>query len=62
MKTQSGIAAKIHATSGLGKVIVDSRFNKIDSNTYKSPDYDSATNKVESTASTGAGNVSVSTM
>ena len=43
------MAAKIHATSGLGKVIVDSRFSKIDDNTYQSPGYD------------GAGNVSVNT-
>jgi hypothetical protein len=55
------IAAKIHATSGLGKVIVDSRFNKIDNNTYQSPDYDGATNKVEITATTGAGNVIINT-
>ena len=55
----SGIAAKIHATSGLGKVIVDSRFGKIDGNTYQSPDYDGAANKVEITVNSGAGNVSV---
>ena len=57
----SGIAAKIHATSGLGKVIVDSRFSKIDGNTYQSPDYDGAAHKVEITVSSGAGNVSVNT-
>jgi len=57
----SGIAAKIHATSGLGKVIVDARFNKLDDNTYQSPDYDRAANKIEITAHSGAGNVSVAT-
>ena len=57
----SGIAAKIHATSGMGRVIVDSRFNKIDGNTYQSPDYDGAANRVEITAKSGAGNVSVNT-
>ena len=55
-------AAKIHATTGLGKVIVDSWFTKIDNNTYQSPDYDGAANKVEITASTGAGNVIVNTI
>src|SRR5271157_3020525 len=45
----SGIAARIHVTSGLGKVIVDSQFNKIDNKTYQSPDYDSAANKIEIT-------------
>jgi hypothetical protein len=56
-----GIAAKVHATSGLGKVIVDARFNKLDDNTYQSPDYDSAANTVEVTVHSGAGNVSVDT-
>ena len=57
----SGIAARIHASTGLGKVIVDSRFNKIDGNTYQSSDFDSAANKVEITVHSGAGNVSVNT-
>ena len=56
-----GIAARIHATSGLGKVIMDSRFRKIDGETYQSPDYDGATNKVDITVKSGAGNVSVNT-
>jgi Cell wall-active antibiotics response LiaF, C-terminal len=57
----SGIAARIHASTGLGKVIVDSRFNKIDGNTYQSSDFDSAANKVEITVKSGAGNVEVNT-
>jgi hypothetical protein len=55
------IAAKIHATSGLGKVIVDSRFSQTDKNTYQSPDYDDAANKVEIAVHSSAGNVSVTT-
>lgn len=55
----AGIAARIHATSGLGKVIMAPGYIKVDANTYQSPDYDSATDKVEITASSGAGNVSV---
>ncbi len=55
----AGVAAKIHATSGVGKVIVDLRFSKLDDKTYQSPDYENATNKVEITAYSGAGNVSV---
>ena len=57
----SGIAARIHASTGLGKVIVGPEFSRIDGNTYESPDYDGAANKVEMTVSSGAGNVSVST-
>jgi predicted membrane protein len=57
----SGVAARIHATTGLGKAIVDPRFSKIDDKTYQSPDFASAANKVEITASSGAGNVEVNT-
>jgi hypothetical protein len=57
----SGIAARIHATTGLGKAIIESGFSQIDSNTYQSPDYDSAADKVEITANSGAGNVIVNT-
>lgn len=55
------IAARIHVTSGMGKVIMDPSFIMIDKNTYESPDYDSAFDKVEITANSGAGNVSVNT-
>jgi len=61
VRIPTGIAARIHATSGLGKVIVDPRFGKTDATTYQSPDYDGAANKVEITAQSGAGNVSVNT-
>ena len=54
----SGLAARIHAMTGMGKVIIDPRFNQIDRNTYQSPDYDNATDKVEITLKSGAGNVS----
>jgi hypothetical protein len=54
-----GNAARIHAGSGLGKVRVDPRFAQVDEKTYQSPDYDSAVNKVEVTALSGAGNVSI---
>jgi predicted membrane protein len=61
VRVPSGLAAKIHAATGLGKVIVDPRFGKIDRNTYQSPDYDGAANKVEITVGSGAGNVTVNT-
>jgi hypothetical protein len=61
IQVPSGIAARIHVTNGLGKPIIDSRFSKIDSSTYQSPDYDGAANKVEITVNSGAGNVSVNT-
>jgi hypothetical protein len=57
----NGIAARIQATAGLGKAVVDPRFSRTDKNTYQSPDCDGAANKVEITASSGAGNVIVTT-
>lgn len=57
----SGMAARIHATSGLGTVIVDPRFSQTGKGTYQSPDYEDAADRVELTAHSGAGNVSVKT-
>jgi len=56
----NGMAARVHASSGLGKVIVDPLFSMTDKETYQSPDYDNAVNRVEIIAHSGAGNVSVS--
>lgn len=53
--------ARIHATTGLGKVMMDPCFSPVDKNTYQSPDYERAVNKVEITLTSGAGNVIVST-
>jgi hypothetical protein len=61
VRIPSSVAARIHATTGLGKATVDPRFNKTDNNTYQSSDFDSAANKVEITVNSGAGNVSVNT-
>jgi hypothetical protein len=57
----SGLEARIQATSGLGKVIVDPLFQQVDKTTYQSAGFDSADNKVEITLSSGAGNVKVYT-
>ncbi len=56
-----GMAASISATSGLGKVIVDPQYRKVDEKSYRSPDYDTASARVEITASSGAGNVVIKT-
>lgn len=61
VRVPSGIAARVHVTCGLGKVIMDPRFSQMDRNTYQSPDYDGAANKVEITVKSGAGNVSIET-
>ncbi len=61
VRVPSGLAARIQITKGLGKGTVDPRFSKIDDHIYQSPDYDRAADKVEITAKSGAGDVTVST-
>ena len=61
VRVPSSVAARVHARSGFGTVTVDSPIEKVDNETYESPDYDSAANRVEITVSSGAGNVSVNT-
>jgi hypothetical protein len=61
VRLPDGIAAKVYATTGAGKVIVDPRFVKIDKNTYQSDDYDKAATRFDITAHSGAGNVSIIT-
>ncbi len=56
-----GTAARIHATSGMGKVIIDTCFPQVDKTTYQSPDYDQAADRVEITLKSGAGNVILTT-
>lgn len=59
VRLPGGIAARIHTTSGMGKTMVDSRFDKVDDTTYQSSDYDSAAARVEITVSSGAGDVTI---
>ena len=58
----SGVAARIHATTGMGKVTIDPRFNKIANGVYESSGFDSAAKKVDITLRSGAGSVSVNAM
>jgi hypothetical protein len=57
----SNLAARICVAGGLGKGIVDSRFERIDDHTFQSLDYDSAADKIEIALKSGAGSVSVNT-
>lgn len=61
VRVPRGLAAKVHATSGLGRVAVEPAFGKRADHTYQSPDYDAAVDKVEITVHSGAGNVSITT-
>jgi len=59
IRVPDGVAARIHARTGWGKVITDPRFIKLDDNTFQSAEFDGAADKVEIAAHSGAGNVSV---
>lgn len=59
IQVPGGIAARIQATTGLGKLMVSPRFLKIEKDYYQSPDYDKADRKIEMIISSGAGNVVV---
>ena len=62
VRISSGIAARIRATSGLGKEIVAPQFVNIDKHMYQSSDFDRAADKVVITITSGAGNVIVNTI
>lgn len=55
------MAARVQMSSGMGKAIVASTFNKIDDKTYQSAGYESAVDKVQITLNSGAGNVTIET-
>lgn len=58
----AGAAARILATTGIGTVLADARFSKSAKDTYETPGYASAAQKMEITLSTGAGNVVIKEM
>ena len=53
------IPARVHATSGLGKVALGPRFSRVDHSTFQTADYPNASYKVDISAKTGAGNVTI---
>ena len=56
-----GIAARVDASTGLGKVLMEPRLSKIGAHLYQSADYENAVNKLDITVHSGAGNISVTT-
>ncbi len=61
VRVPGSLAALIHLTGGAGTAQIAPRFIKIDERTYQSPGYDQAGDRVEITASSGAGTLSVNT-
>lgn len=60
IRVPDGVAARIHASSGLGSVSVDGARFPLVGGVHQSPDYDTAANKADINISTGAGSVGVS--
>jgi hypothetical protein len=56
-----GIAARVDASTGLGKVLMEPRLSRIGAHLYQSADYEDAADKIEIAVHSGAGNVSVTT-
>jgi hypothetical protein len=61
VRVPTGVAVRVSAATGLGKVFVDPQFRQTEKHTYQSPDWELANNRIDITAKSGAGNVSVST-
>jgi len=61
LEIPQGVAAQIQLQGGLTTVKVDeSRFPQVSDNLYRSPDYDTAQNKVDVTIETGVTTIQVS--
>ncbi len=60
LRVPEGVAARMRIHSGLAEIAVDtSRFARVGSEEYRSPDYDTATNKVDIDIQTGLASVHV---
>jgi hypothetical protein len=61
IEVPQGVAAQIQLRGGLSTVNVDqSRFPQVSDNLYRSPDYDTATNKVDLSIETGVTTIQIS--
>lgn len=60
MRVPEGVAARIHTSSGLAGISIDTgRFPSTGKDSYESSDYASATNRVEISVETGVGSVDI---
>ncbi len=55
----TGVAAIIRVKSGIASVNVNPRFPRIDGGLYQSPDYSTATNRIDMTIDAGVGSIEV---
>lgn len=59
IEVPAGVEARIKVNSGLGSVNVDSRFSKIDDQTYQSSNYNDSNNKLNLSLNAGVGSVNI---
>jgi hypothetical protein len=55
----TGVAASIRIKSGIASVNVNPRFSHLDGGLYQSPDYSTATNRVDMTIDAGVGSIEI---
>jgi len=55
----SGVAASIRIKSGITSVNVNNRFPRLDGGLYQSPDYNSASNRVDMSIDAGVGSIEI---
>lgn len=55
----SGVAASIRVKSGITSLSIDSRFSRLDGGLYQSPDYSTASNRVDMTIDAGVGSIEI---
>ncbi len=54
-----GVAASIRVKSGIASVNINPRFTRLDGGVYQSPDYSTATNRVDINISAGVGSIDI---
>jgi len=55
----TGVAASIRVKSGIASVAINARFTHLDGGLYQSPDYSTASNRVDMTIDAGVGSIEV---
>ncbi|MEM5773886.1 MAG: hypothetical protein AAGU05_02705 [Anaerolineaceae bacterium] len=60
VRLPAGVEARVRATTGLGKVMMDPAFNQVDKFIYQTAGFEQAASKLDIYAGSGAGNVVIS--
>jgi hypothetical protein len=55
----AGVSASIRVKSGIASVAIDARFPRVDDGLYQSPDYSTASNRVDMMIDAGVGSIEI---